>query len=187
MERVPDNVKDLIIVFLKHPTSISVQTFLFYLFYKNTFVYNDLIIYPSMFMYWTFNEWFIHKYLFHTHFNWIGKKYHIDHHKKTYYHVCFDNVILIWIWIGFYYNLFYYSLILINKHNYTNNVMIPYVLSGYMYMFFHYSAHCKYIPKNYYWRTIIEHHKKHHKINPSKNFSFILPFFDTIFNTNIIQ
>ena len=74
MELVPDTFNNLIFIFFKHPTSISVQIFLYYLFYKNTFVYNDLIIYPSMFMYWTFNEWFIHKYFFHTKFNWIGKK-----------------------------------------------------------------------------------------------------------------
>ena len=73
--------------------------------------------------------------------NWIGKNYHIDHHKKVYYHVCFDNVYLIWLWILFYYNIFYYSLYCINKHNYITNVMIPYTISGYMYMFFHYSAH----------------------------------------------
>ena len=56
MELVPYTFNKLIFIFLKHPTSISVQIFLYYLFYKNTFVYNDLIIYPYMFMYWTFNE-----------------------------------------------------------------------------------------------------------------------------------
>ena len=39
------------------------------------------------------------------------------------------------------------TIAIINKHNYTNNVMIPYVLSGYMYMFFHLFLHRRLLHK----------------------------------------
>ncbi|MBI95826.1 hypothetical protein CL656_01625 [bacterium] len=185
MNIVPSTFNHLIIVFFGNPSVISVLFYLFYLYRINNFIYQDIVIYPSVFMYWTFNEWFIHNYLFHANFNWLGKYYHIEHHKKPYYHVSIDNFFHIWLWISFHHSFFFEILRTFNKHQYFSNLMIPYVLSGFMYMFLHYSAHCKYVPSNKYWRQIIEHHQKHHQLNTHKNFSFILPFFDRIFKTNI--
>ena len=185
MEYIPDTLISLVFTFLLQPTVISVSFFIFYLIYINNFTYLDILIYPSVFFFWCINEWFIHKYLLHNKYNFYIKRYHKYHHSRKYYHISIDNPFLIWSWILFYYKLFNIILYYFNLDLYLTNIMIPYILSGFTYMFLHYSAHCKYVPNNKYWKYVIDHHKDHHSKNINKNYSFILPFLDNFFNTKI--
>lgn len=115
---------------------------------------------------WTFFEYIIHRFIFHT---YIYKKYHMKHHK---YPLNVKYLVGPYI-LGIPINLFLFFTTQINTYYGIANAYLIYELTHY---FIHYYEKTKFI------KILANYHNKHH-LSYKKNYGFITPFYDILFNT----
>jgi len=47
---------------------------------------------------WILQEWFLHRFLLHSSFDWFGREIHAQHHALPFYHVSIDPPLLVGVW-----------------------------------------------------------------------------------------
>ena len=172
------------------------------------FSITELAIFASSIVLWWVQEYFFHRVLLHSPFNWIGKSIHASHHEKTYFHISIDPPALLLGWL-FTAHFLIKAAILPSPHQYHLCLIatIGYSLAGLIYEWSHYIVHTKVkphvIPKtspsyqNLSWvqRTIIQpimisyakmrdNHIRHHLIDDSYWYAFSFVEMDDLFGTN---
>ena len=172
------------------------------------FSITELAIFASSIVLWWVQEYFFHRVLLHSPFNWIGKSIHASHHDKTYFHISIDPPALLLGWL-FTAHFLIKAAILPSPQQYHLCLIatIGYSLAGLIYEWSHYIVHTKVkpniIPKtspsyqNLSWvqRTIIQpimrsyakmrdNHIRHHLIDDQYWYAFSFVEMDDLFGTN---
>ena len=160
----------------------------------------ELSIFITTILFWWVQEYFIHRVLLHSTYNWFGKSYHRQHHHKNYYHVAIDPPELLLGWL-FTANFIIRMVVLPNQHQYhlCLSATIGYSLAGLVYEWSHYIVHTKVQPPSssasssssllssllIKWYTKMrENHMQHHLIDSRYWYAFSVTQMDDLFWTN---
>ncbi len=154
----------------------------------------ELSIFITSILFWWVQEYFIHRVLLHSTYNWFGKSYHRQHHHKNYYHVAIDppELLLGWLFTAHFIIKF---VILPNQHQHhlCLSATIGYSLAGLVYEWSHYIVHTKVQPPSsssstsflMKWYTKMrENHMQHHLIDSRYWYAFSVTQMDDLFWTN---
>ena len=88
-----------------------------------------------------------------------GRRIHVQHHERTYHHVCIDGPELV------------FSVMLLSalvfktifgSHPSGDTAIFVYWFMGLMYIWCHYLVHTRYIPRTHFMKTIRQNHMRHH-------------------------
>jgi hypothetical protein len=157
----------------------------------------DATIFLVTIMVWWIQEYFFHRVLLHSPFDWIGKNIHKGHHERDYFHVSIDPPALLLGW------LFAAHLILKSfmAWHLCLTATIGYAIAGLFYEWSHYIVHTKVrVPaKNNDDDSLVgsvstvaaklftqmrDNHVRHHRVDDSYWFAFSIPSLDDAFGTN---
>jgi hypothetical protein len=162
----------------------------------------ELSIFITSILFWWVQEYFIHRVLLHSTYNWFGKSYHRQHHHRNYYHVAIDPPELLLGWL-FTAHFIIRMVILPNQHQHhlCLSATIGYSLAGLVYEWSHYIVHTKVQPPSsssssssspslsssllMKWYTKMrENHMQHHLIDSRYWYAFSVTQMDDLFWTN---
>ena len=140
---------------------------------------SDAFVGGAVVVFWAFQEWWLHKYLLHAPFKWMGTEIHVGHHQRAFYHVSIDSMSLVVPWFmvatGLLHVLFPAHLALTATTAYTG--------MGLFYEFTHYLAHTKAQPKSLFLSNIKRHHMRHHLVDDRFWHTFSWTEIDSIMGT----
>ncbi|XRB11540.1 fatty acid hydroxylase [Pseudoscourfieldia marina] len=142
----------------------------------------DVVVAACVASFWLFQEWFVHRWLLHSPFEWFGKDIHVGHHNNPYYHVSIDGPGLI---VPAMLTSFVVFRLILFPNNWSlalTGCSVYYVM-GLLYEWTHYLVHTKYVPKSSFARAIRRHHMLHHCRNENYYLGFTLPAVDSLFGT----
>ena len=179
---------------------LTISTFIYkryQLLSINPLTITELSIFITSILFWWVQEYFIHRVLLHSTYNWFGKVYHRQHHHKNYYHVAIDPPELLLGWL-FTAHFIIRMVVLPNQHQYhlCLSVTIGYSLAGLVYEWSHYIVHTKVQPPSppsssssssllMKWYTKMrENHMQHHLIDSRYWYAFSVTQMDDLFWTN---
>eukprot|EP00277_Geminigera_cryophila_P030443 CAMPEP_0173063606 /NCGR_PEP_ID=MMETSP1102-20130122/4486_1 /TAXON_ID=49646 /ORGANISM="Geminigera sp., Strain Caron Lab Isolate" /LENGTH=198 /DNA_ID=CAMNT_0013930445 /DNA_START=426 /DNA_END=1022 /DNA_ORIENTATION=+ len=141
--------------------------------------WDDALVVGVVGVFWAFQEWWLHKFLLHAPFKWLGTNIHVGHHDRAFYHVSIDSMSLVLPWF------FTASLVLhlVLPAHLAMTATTTYTIMGLFYEFVHYLAHTKVQPKSKFLRNIKTHHMKHHLIDDRYWHTFSWTEIDRIMGT----
>eukprot|EP00802_Teleaulax_amphioxeia_P026197 Tamp_27214.p1 GENE.Tamp_27214~~Tamp_27214.p1 ORF type:complete len:283 (+),score=45.85 Tamp_27214:50-850(+) len=139
----------------------------------------DLVVVAAVAVFWAFQEWWLHKFLLHAPFKWLGTDIHVAHHERAFYHVSIDSMSLVVPWFIAAASLSYGLL----PAHLAVTATGSYTCMGLFYEFVHYLAHTKVQPKNGFLRNIKSHHMKHHLVDDRYWQTFSWTQIDSILGT----
>ena len=129
---------------------------------------------------WWFQEYFLHKYILHSSFDWYGKDIHQEHHEKPYHHVSIDPAWLMLVWMSTV-GLF---LGLVLPLPYALTATTGYASAGLGYEWLHFIAHTRVrFRRGSYAQRVQEHHCRHHMLDSGAWLAFSLLSLDSLFGT----
>ncbi|PRW45324.1 fatty acid hydroxylase [Chlorella sorokiniana] len=129
---------------------------------------------------WCVQEWVIHAWLLHAPFDWVGRRIHVGHHQRPYFHVSIDDppivlafmaVSLTAFWVGF------------GGSELAVTASLTYFAMGLLYEYTHFIVHTRYLPRSKLGKAIRMHHMLHHTRNEAYWLAFIVPQVDAMFGT----
>ena len=146
----------------------------------NTIQIIDVAVGIGTFIFWWFQEHYIHRHLLHSRWNWIGKEIHKTHHEKSYFHISIDPIELLLGWLGTAHILLRLMLPL----QLALSATICYAIAGMWYEWTHYIVHTKVKPQSNFMKDVRNNHIRHHMLDETNWLGFSLPLVDDIFGTN---
>ncbi len=184
-DNIPSTMSDAIIRFFfgpDHGPIITVISIILLIAYRSTTSWNllDFCIGTATIIFWWFQEHFIHRYLLHSSWNWMGKEIHQSHHDKTYFHISIDPTPLLLGWLG----AAHVILRLLLPLDLALSSTIFYAIAGMWYEWTHYIVHTKVRPKSKFMNEVKNNHIRHHIVDDKNWLGFSMPFVDNIFGTN---
>jgi len=150
----------------------------------------ELSILASSIIVWWIQEYFFHRILLHSPFQWIGKSIHRTHHGKTYFHISIDppELLLGWLFAA------HFILKSVLPWHYCLSVTIGYALAGLVYEWSHYIVHTKVRPPSSsfflsetfsrLFSQMRDNHMRHHLVDDRYWYAFSVPAMDDLFETN---
>lgn len=156
-------------------------------------------IFSSTVLFWWIQEYFFHRVLLHSPFDWLGKSIHEGHHEKDYFHVSIDPPALLLGW------LFTAHLLLktMLPWHYCLSATIGYAMAGLVYEWSHYIVHTKVKPPSQImdakesnignpvvsalsalFSQMRNNHIRHHLVDDRYWYAFSVPAMDDLFRTN---
>ena len=146
---------------------------------------SEFAIFLSMMVFWSLQEYALHRVVLHSKFNHIGKEIHQGHHEKNYFHISIDPPALLLGW------LLVAHLIIksIFPWHICLSATIGYALSGLFYEWSHYIVHTKVRPPRNKWirsffLRVRNNHMRHHLLDDDYWFAFSVAQMDDLFGTN---
>ncbi|KAL3769404.1 hypothetical protein ACHAWU_008813 [Discostella pseudostelligera] len=150
----------------------------------------ELSILASSIIVWWIQEYFFHRILLHSSFQWIGKSIHRTHHEKTYFHISIDppELLLGWLFAA------HFILKSVLPLHYCLSATIGYALAGLVYEWSHYIVHTKVRPPSSsfflsetlsrLFSQMRDNHMRHHLVDDRYWYAFSVPAMDDLFETN---
>lgn len=147
-------------------------------------------------LFWWIQEYFFHKVLLHSPFDWIGKSIHQNHHQKNYFHVSIDppELLLGWLFAA------HFMLKSVLPWHLCLSSTIGYAIAGLCYEWSHYIVHTRVkaptvIHDNFFVGSVSsalarlfcqmrDNHIRHHRVDSSYWYAFSVPCMDDLFGTN---
>lgn len=127
---------------------------------------SECTVFLSMIVFWSIQEYGLHRVVLHSKFNHIGKEIHQGHHEKNYFHISIDPPALLLGW------LLVAHLIIksIFPWHICLSATIGYALSGLFYEWSHYIVHTKVRPPRNKWvksffLRVRNNHMRHHLLD----------------------
>ena len=156
----------------------------------------DATIFVSTIVIWWIQEYFFHRILLHSPFDWVGKTIHKTHHEKDYFHVSIDPPALLLGWL--------FAAHFIMKSflpwHLCLTATIGYASAGLFYEWSHYIVHTRVKAtvlsqdnslsgsiSNAAARIFTQmrnNHIRHHRVDDNNWFAFSIPSMDDMFGTN---
>ena len=156
----------------------------------------DVTIFLSTIVIWWVQEYFFHRILLHSQFDWVGKRIHKTHHEKDYFHVSIDPPALLLGWL-FAAHFIIKSFL---PWHLCLTATIGYAIAGLFYEWSHYIVHTRVkAPVLSQTNPLFEpisngasriftlmrnNHIRHHLVDDRHWFAFSIPGMDDIFGTN---
>lgn len=157
---------------------------------------SDAAIFSCVVLFWWIQEYFIHRVLLHSQFDWPGKSIHQNHHDKHYFHVSIDppELLLGWLLAAHFImkSIFPWHLCL--------TATIGYAIAGLVYEWSHFIVHTKVKPPpqtqqssplgcvsstlSKLFSKMRDNHIRHHLVDSSYWFAFSVPAVDDLLHTN---
>lgn len=164
----------------------------------------ELSIFISSILFWSVQEYFIHRVLLHSPIEWIGKSIHAEHHDRYYFHISVDPPALL---LGWLFTAHFVIKALVPQYHFCLSATIGYSLAGLAYEWSHFIVHTKVKPHivpinsssyqqlSFVERTFIQpimraygkmrdNHIRHHLINDEYWYAFSVVEMDDLFGTN---
>lgn len=186
-ESVPTNLKDAIRVFFLSGDcgpSYVVLALASFVTWRNQLSSQvgvpDIIVFAMTFLFWSFQEHFLHEKVLHSKADWIGKDIHQTHHDKPYYHISLDPAILLIGWMLAAHCFFQLLLPL----PLALTASVAYSSAGLFYEWAHYIVHTRVKCSTKFWKRVKENHMRHHLVSDNYWYAFSLPWMDDWFQTN---
>eukprot|EP00985_Skeletonema_marinoi_P011988 scaffold5704_cov144-Skeletonema_marinoi.AAC.1 len=168
------------------------------------FSITELVIFASSILIWWIQEYFFHRVLLHSPFDWIGKSIHGAHHDKEYFHISIDPPALL---LGWLFAAHFIIKAMLPQYHLCLTATIGYSLAGLVYEWSHYIVHTKVKPRiipsispSYQQLSILErriiqpimkgyakmrdNHIRHHLIDDRYWYAFSVTEMDDLFGTN---
>ncbi|KAI3424792.1 hypothetical protein D9Q98_008179 [Chlorella vulgaris] len=129
---------------------------------------------------WCLQEWAVHALLLHSSFDWLGRRIHVGHHQRPYFHVSIDDPPIVLgfmaaslaaFWTGF------------GGGPLALTAAATYYACGLTYEFTHYIVHTRYLPTSRLGRRVRMHHLLHHTRSEAHWLAFTVPEVDQLFGT----
>ena len=146
---------------------------------------SECAVFISMIVFWSLQEYILHRVVLHSKFNHIGKEIHQGHHEKNYFHISIDPPALLLGW------LLVAHLIIksIFPWHICLSATIGYAISGLFYEWSHYIVHTKVRPPRNRWARsfflrVRNNHMRHHLLDNDYWFAFSVHLLDDLFGTN---
>lgn len=185
-EMVPSSLSQAACVFMSSPTpavialgAAAVVTYRI-TYIKGTYDQDDLVVALFVFSFWLVQEWVVHKHLLHSPSDWFGRRLHVEHHDKPYYHISIDPLSLIVPAMILSLCLF----ITLMPTPLALTATASYYLCGLVYQYNHYIAHTRAMPMTSWGRASKKHHMLHHCRNQDYWLGFTAaPLIDSVFGT----
>ncbi|KAL3801160.1 hypothetical protein ACHAWO_002731 [Cyclotella atomus] len=157
----------------------------------------DATIFLATIMIWWVQEYFFHRVLLHSPFDWIGKSIHKGHHEKDYFHVSIDPPALLLGWLF----TAHLTLKSFMPWHLCLTATIGYAIAGLFYEWSHYIVHTRVrVPAinnddsslvglvssaaAKLFSQMRDNHVRHHRIDDSYWFAFSISSMDDAFGTN---
>mmetsp|Transcript_8880 Transcript_8880/g.18942 ORF Transcript_8880/g.18942 Transcript_8880/m.18942 type:complete len:369 (-) Transcript_8880:229-1335(-) len=162
----------------------------------------DTAIFSLSIFFWTLQEYFLHKFVLHSKFHWIGKEIHRTRHNKPYFHVSIDPPALLLGWLFTVHIL----LRMVLPWNLCLTATVGYATAGLVYEWSHYIVHTKVRAPFHsssgsdasercaistFQKSIAnlflqmrDNHMRHHLVDDEFWFAFSLPVMDDVFGSN---
>lgn len=140
----------------------------------------DTVVGSSAIAFWIFQEYFLHRYILHSKFNWIGKDIHDHHHDKPYFHISIDPTPLLLGWLL----TAHFILRTFLPLHLALSGTICYAIAGMWYEWTHYIVHTKVKPNSKFMKQVKNNHIRHHLVSQDYWLGFSLPLVDDLFDTN---
>ena len=177
---------------------LTISTFLYTRLQLPTtpFTITETTIFISSILFWWVQEYFFHRVLLHSPFNWLGKSIHQTHHDKDYFHVSIDppELLLGWLFTA------HFILRAILPWNLCLSATIGYACAGLVYEWSHYIVHTKVKPPSTQqqqqqsskviqilsrlFSQMRDNHVRHHRVDDRYWYAFSVPAMDDLFDTN---
>jgi hypothetical protein len=164
----------------------------------------ELSVFLSSLLFWSVQEYFIHRVLLHSPVQWIGKSIHAEHHDRYYFHISVDPPALL---LGWLFTAHFLIKALLPQYHFCLSATIGYSLAGLAYEWSHYIVHSKVKPHivpinspsyqqlSFVERTFIQpimraygkmrdNHTRHHLISDGYWYAFSVVEMDDLFGTN---
>lgn len=166
-------------------------------------------VFASMIVFWWIQEYFFHRVLLHSPFNWMGKSIHQTHHDKNYFHVSIDppELLLGWLFAA------HLMMKMVLPWHLCLSATIGYALAGLVYEWSHYIVHTKVKPPSLptdvsptnksnialspsvvksavisamsgLFSQMRDNHVRHHLVDDQYWYAFSVPAMDDLFDTN---
>jgi len=146
---------------------------------------SEYAVFLSMIVFWSIQEYTLHRVVLHSKFNHIGKEIHQGHHEKNYFHISIDPPALLLGWLLVAHliakSIFPWHICL--------SATIGYALSGLFYEWSHYIVHTKVRPPRNRWLRsfflrVRNNHMRHHLLDNNYWYAFSVAYMDDLFRTN---
>jgi len=132
-------------------------------------------------VFWWFQEFFVHRKLLHSAWDWYGKRIHAEHHQNSYLHISIDPAGLMLGWLV----VAHVMLRLMLPLPLALSATFAYAAAGLWYEYLHFIVHTRVrFRPNSYWEKMKSHHSRHHLVNENYWLGFSLPVIDTWMGTN---
>lgn len=155
----------------------------------------EISIFASSIIIWWVQEYFFHRILLHSPFQWIGKSIHQTHHGKKYFHISIDppELLLGWLFTA------HFILKSVLPWHFCLSATIGYALAGLVYEWSHYIVHTKVRPPTVkaasgtfsfsetlsrLFSQMRDNHMRHHLVDDRYWYAFSVPAMDDLFDTN---
>lgn len=130
---------------------------------------------------WAVQEWLIHNLLLHSERDWVGRRIHVGHHQRPYYHVSIDDPPIVLAFMAASLALFWLAF---GGSELAVTAAAAYYSMGLVYEFTHYIVHTRYLPTSRLAKRIRMHHLLHHTRNEAYWLAFTVPQVDQLFGTD---
>lgn len=157
----------------------------------------EVSILASSILVWWVQEYFFHRILLHSPFQWIGKSIHQTHHEKNYFHISIDPPALLLGWLF----TAHFMLRSVLPWHYCLSATVGYALAGLVYEWSHYIVHTKVRPPpvatsgttpsffltetlSRLFSQMRDNHMRHHLVDDRYWYAFSVPAMDDLFQTN---
>lgn len=125
-------------------------------------------------------EWLVHALLLHSKADWVGRRIHLGHHQRPYFHVSIDDPPIVLAFMVVSSSAFHLAF---RGSELALTASLAYFCMGLAYEWTHYIAHTRYIPRSAAGKRIRMHHMLHHTRNEAHWLAFIVPQVDALFGT----
>ncbi|KAL7490178.1 hypothetical protein ACHAW6_015913 [Cyclotella cf. meneghiniana] len=141
---------------------------------------HDITIFILAIVVWWFQEYFFHRVLLHSPFEWFGKSIHRDHHEKSYFHVSIDPPALLLTWLF----AAHFMLKSVLPWHLCLSSTIGYAVAGLYYEWSHYIVHTRVKVMSSMFSQMRDNHIRHHRVDDKYWYAFSVPAMDDLFTTN---
>lgn len=129
---------------------------------------------------WCVQEWVIHAWLLHSPFDWMGRRIHVGHHQRPYFHVSIDDPPIVLAFMAVSLTAFWFGF---GGSELAVTASLSYFAMGLLYEYTHFIVHTRYLPHSKLGKAIRMHHMLHHTRNEAYWLAFIVPQVDALFGT----
>jgi len=153
-------------------------------------------LFASSVLFWWIQEYFIHRALLHSPFDWVGKSIHREHHERDYFQVSIDPPALLLGWLF----AAHLAMKCIFPWHLCLTATVGYSLAGLVYEWSHYIVHTRVKPPavrsdksmpsatvtglSRLYSQMRDNHVRHHMVDDRYWFAFSVPAMDNFLNTN---
>lgn len=184
-QEVPKTLPQAAATFCSHPSTILILAGLGALLWARVqqplHPVTDAAVAAAVAGGWCLQEWAVHALLLHSKFDWVGRRIHVGHHQRPYFHVSIDDPPIVVAFMAASLGLFWLGF---HGSELALTAAISYFAMGLLYEWTHYIVHTRYVPRSALGKRIRMHHMLHHTRHEGYWLAFTVPEVDSLFGTN---